>query len=226
MSTVRIPEHESSPIKVLIVDDHDLFRSGLTAMLGAEPDIEVVGQASRGRLGVQLAKELRPDVVLMDVRMPDLDGISATREILVQEPDMRIIAITVASDEATVESAVRAGACGYVLKDSPVTDTIAAVRAAAQGESWLSPRAASAILERIRRDRPNSSGPDDPFAVLSPRETDILRLLAQGMENSEIARELSISPRTAKNHISSVLAKLGMSNRVQAAIYAVRHGVE
>jgi NarL family two-component system response regulator LiaR len=225
MAIARKAEGGTSTIKVLIVDDHDLFRAGLTAMLSVEPDIEIVGQASRGRLGVNLALELRPDVVLMDIRMPDLDGINATREILAQAPLMRIIAITVASDEATVESAIRAGACGYLLKESPVTDTIAAVHAAARGDSWLSPRAASAILDRVRRDRPEA-GPRDPFAMLSPRETEILRLLSRGMENSEIARELSISPRTAKNHISSVLAKLGMSNRVQAAIYAVRHGLE
>ena len=217
---------EESAIHVVIIDDHDLFRSGLTAMLRAEPRIEVVGQASRGTMGVRLAVELQPDVVLMDLCMPDMDGIAATRLILKESPATRIIVLTIASDALTVESALRAGVCGYVLKDGPITDTIAAVRAVAHGESWLSPRAASAALQNIRGRPGVTSGPEDPYAVLSPREIEILRLLAHGMENSEIASELSISPQTAKNHISSVLTKLGMTNRVKAATYAIRHGVE
>jgi DNA-binding NarL/FixJ family response regulator len=214
------------PIGVLIVDDHDLFRAGLAAMLKADPEIEVLAQASRGRLGVQLARELHPQVVLMDLRIPDLDGIDATREIVANDPQARVIALTVSGAEHDVASVVLAGACGYLLKDNSVEDVGAAVRAAAAGESWLSPRAAATVLEKMRREYVEPPSEDDPVGLLSPREMEILRLIAHGLENTQIAAELNISPRTAKNHLSNVLAKLGMTNRVQAAIYAVRHGLD
>lgn len=220
-------EHQSAePIGVLIVDDHDLFRSGLAAILKAEPGIEVLAQASRGRLGVQLARELRPQVILMDLRIPDLDGIAATREIIADAPQARVIALTVSGDEQDVAAAVMAGACGYMLKDNSVEDVAAAVRAAAAGESWLSPRAAATVLEKVRRDHVEPHELADPADLLSPREIEILRLVARGMENAQVAAELNISPRTAKNHLSNVLTKLGMTNRVQAAIYAVRRGLD
>lgn len=214
-------------IGVLVVDDHDLFRTGLATILQAEPDIEIVAQASRGRLGVRLAHELHPDVILMDLRMSDLDGIDAIRQIIETDPGARVIALTVATDERDVESAVIAGACGYLVKDTPVGDILAATRAAANGDSWLSPRAAAAVLDRVRRDH-RASLPQlqsEPLAELSPRELEILRLVARGLENAEIAALLQISPRTAKNHLSRILAKLVVSNRVQAAIYAVKHGI-
>jgi DNA-binding NarL/FixJ family response regulator len=221
------PEQEAQGrIGVLIVDDHDLFRSGLAAILKAEPDMEVLAQASRGRLGVQLASELHPHVILMDLRIPDLDGIDATREIIARDPHARVIALTVSGDEHDVAAAVLAGACGYLLKDTSVEDVGEAVRAAAAGESWLSPRAAATVLEKMRREHIETDGIDDPASILSPRELEILHLIARGLENAQIAAELNISPRTAKNHLSNVLAKLGMTNRVQAAIYAVRHGLD
>jgi DNA-binding NarL/FixJ family response regulator len=213
-------------ISVAVVDDHDLFRTGLVALLKTKPGIDVIAQASRGRLGVQLALELRPQVVLMDLGLPDIDGIVATRQITEQQPHTRVIVLTVASEDGDVEAAVLAGACGYILKDSPVEEITSAIRAAALGEAWLSPRAASAVLEKMRRDHvaaDTSSAP--PPDILSPRELEILRLVARGLENSEIAAELGISPRTAKNHLSNVLTKLGMTNRVQVAIYGVRHGI-
>jgi DNA-binding NarL/FixJ family response regulator len=216
---------ERALIRALVVDDHDLFRTGLASLLGAQADIEVVAQASGGRMGVRLADELRPDVVLMDLRMQDLDGIEATRAILETNPRARVIALTVAADETDVAAAVLAGACGYLVKDSPVDEVVDAIRAAAGGESWLSPRAAGALLDRMRRDhvapRPEPEGTHD----LSPRELEVLGLVARGLENSEIAAELGISPRTAKNHLSSILSKLGMTNRIQAAIFAVRQGL-
>jgi len=212
-------------IGVLIVDDHDLFRTGLASILDGEQDFEIVAQASRGRMGVRLARELRPDVVLMDLRMEDLDGIDAIREIIAAQPSARVIALTVASDERDVEAAVVAGACGYLLKDTPVGDIMAAVRAAAGGNAWLSPRAATAMLDRVRSYHVAPTAAPDPLEALSPRELEILRLVARGMENAEIAAELHISPRTAKNHLSKILAKLVVSNRVQAAIYAVRRGL-
>jgi DNA-binding NarL/FixJ family response regulator len=222
---VRPRGDSDSQIRVLVVDDHDLFRSGLVTMLQAEPDIEVVAQTSNGRMGVNLARELSPAVVLMDLRMPHLDGISATRAILADNPTARVIALTVASGEDDVAAAVLAGACGYLVKDTPLGEVLAAIRAAATGDSWLSPQAASALVARMRRDHVEPSNEPESSANLSPRELDILRLVARGMENAEIAAELHISPRTAKNHLSSVLNKLGVTNRVQAAIFAVRRGI-
>lgn len=213
------------PTRALIVDDHDLFRIGLVAMLNGEQDIDVIGQASRGGMGIRLARELRPQVVLMDLRMPDVDGITATGEILSTNPDTHVIVLTVSEEDSAVESAVLAGACGYMLKDSPAQDIVAAVRAAARGDSWLSPQAAKTVLEKLRRDHVDVPSPSDPATVLSPRELEVLQLIAQGRDNAGIAESLQISPRTAKNHVSSVLAKLGVSNRVEAAIYAVRRGV-
>ncbi len=215
----------SERCRVLVVDDHDLFRAGLGSVLASHPDIDVVAQASGGKMGVRLARELRPDVVLMDLRMPDLDGPAAIQAILEDNPTTRVLALTVASDEADVAAAVVAGACGYLLKDSPIDDVVEAVRAAARGVAWLSPRAAEALLERIRRDY-NEPGPAPELEQdLSPRELEVLQLVARGLDNGEIAAELSISPRTAKNHVSSILAKLEVPNRIQAATYAVRAGL-
>ena len=217
---------DSGPqIGVLVVDDHDLFRTGLVTMLQAEAGIRVVAQASLGRMGVRLAQELRPSVVLMDLRMPDLDGIEATKTIVRNDPSARVIALTVAMDEKDVAAAVLAGACGYLVKDTPIDDVVAAVRAAALGDSWLSPRAATALLDRMRREYVEPSSEPVSRGELSPRELEILRLVARGMENAQIAAELNISPRTAKNHLSSILNKLGVANRVQAAIFAVRSGL-
>ena len=214
-----------APIRVLVVDDHDLFRAGLASVLAGQDGIDVVAQASGGRAAVRLAAELRPDVVLMDMRMPDLDGPAAMQQILAHNPDVRILALTVASDEADVASAVIAGACGYLLKDSPIDDVVEAVRAAARGIAWLSPRAAEALLGRIRRDYVEPGGTPEPEPDLSPREVEVLQLIARGLDNSEIAAELGISPRTAKNHVSSILSKLEVPNRIQAATYAVRSGL-
>jgi len=213
-------------VRVLIVDDHDLFRTGLASLLASQPDMEVVAQASGGRMGVRLALELQPDVVLMDLRMPDLDGPGATRQILARHPDMRVLVLTVASDAADVDAALEAGAIGFVAKDTPIDGVTMAVRAAAQGVAWLSPRAAELVLGRVRAQNTAEESDFVSPEQLSSRELDVLRLIARGMENAEIAEALSISPRTAKNHVSNILAKLGLPGRVQAAIYAVRHGLD
>jgi NarL family two-component system response regulator LiaR len=212
-------------IRVLVVDDHDLFRAGLASLLASQPNIEVVAQASGGRVGVRLADELQPDVVLMDVKMPDLEGPEATREILERHPNMRVLALTVVSSDADVAAVVEAGACGFLAKDTPIDGVVLAVRAAAQGVAWLSPRAAEVVLGRVRREGIEPEPDPGPIEDLSSRELEVLRLIARGMENADIAEELGISPRTAKNHVSNILAKLGLPSRIQAAIYAVRRGL-
>lgn len=219
-------ERQSASIRVLVVDDHDLFRTGLASLLASQPDIEVVAQASGGRMGVRLAEELRPDVVLMDLRMPDLDGPGATRQILALHPATRVLVLTVASDSADVESALEAGATGFMAKDTPIDTVVVAVRAAAQGVAWLSPRAAELVLGRVRQRSVEQQPEPGSLDQLSARELDVLRLIARGKENAEIAETLNISPRTAKNHVSNILAKLGLPGRVQAAIYAVRRGLD
>lgn len=211
--------------RVLVVDDHDLFRTGLVTLLASEPDLEVVAQASSGRSGVRLARELRPDVVLMDLRMPDVDGVQATSLIVQEDSSTSVIVLTVASGEEHVQAALKAGACGFVAKETPIPSLVSAVRAAAEGAAWFSPRAAAVVLGRLRREDPGQAS--DPAADgLSTRELEVLRLIARGLANSEIAETLGISPRTAKNHVSSILAKLGMPSRVQAAVYAVRSGLD
>jgi NarL family two-component system response regulator LiaR len=210
---------------VLVVDDYDLFRAGLAALLSDEPDIEIVAQASGGRMGVRLAHELHPDVVLMDLRMKDLSGIEATRQIVERHPDIRVLALTVASSEADVIAILNAGAAGFLAKDTEIDSAVIAIRAAASGSAWLSPTAARIVLDRIRTTAVEETTDLGRIGQLSTREREVLRLIAIGKENSEIARELHISPRTAKNHVSSILAKLDVPGRVQAAVYAVRQGV-
>lgn len=213
-------------VRVLVVDDHDLFRAGMASLLDSQPGIEVVAQASGGRRGVQLASELRPDVVLMDLRMPDMEGVEATRAILERRPATRVLALTVLTSDDDVAAALQAGASGFLAKDTAIPEIVAAVRAAAGGSAWLSPRAAEVVLGSLRR--PNVDGETDPMETekLSPRELDVLRLIARGKENAQIAEILGISPRTVKNHVSSILAKLGLPSRIQAATYAVRQGLD
>jgi two-component system NarL family response regulator len=217
---------ESGTIRVLLVDDHDLFRTGLASLLSSERDIEVLGQASTGRSGVRLARELQPDVVLMDLRMPDISGHDATRGIVAERPSARVVVLTVSSADEDIEAAVQAGACGFLAKDTPIEEVVAAVRAAASGAAWLSSRAAEVVLGRLRQAQRVRSPAQDPVEDLSLRELEVLHLIARGMANAEIAKELGISPRTAKNHVSSILTKLGLPSRVQAAIYAVRHQLD
>ena len=216
---------ETARTRVLIVDDHDLFRTGLASLMTAEASIDVVAQASGGRMGVRLAAELNPDVILMDLRMPDMTGPEATREIVAHNPDVRVLALTVASEDRDVADALQAGACGFLAKDTPVDSLVVAIHAAASGTAWLSPKAAEVVLGRIRNAPTPQEQENSPLEQLSSRELDVLRLIANGMENAEIASELGISPRTAKNHVSNILTKLGLPSRVQAAVYAVRQGV-
>jgi DNA-binding NarL/FixJ family response regulator len=208
-------------IRVVLVDDHALFRSGLHEQL-EQHGVDVVGEASDGASAVEVVRDAAPDVVLMDVSMPGISGIEATMGIRAVAPTARVIMLTVSADEGEVEESICAGACGYLLKDASVEQILAAIRAAAVGESHLSPRIAASILERVRADPGRPALPGEARAELTERESEVLRLIAEGKENAQIAKDLFISVQTVKNHVSNILAKLEVENRVQAAVQAVQ----
>jgi DNA-binding NarL/FixJ family response regulator len=208
------------PIRIVVVDDHAVFRAALRELLEGA-GFEVVAEAERAEEGIALVRELTPDLVLMDLRLPGVSGIEATRELQETAPSSRVLLITAADGLADAEEAILAGACGYLLKDAPVETIVAGVRAAAEGESPLSPRIAAAFLERFRDDRVVAVGRNP----LTDRELAVLRLMIEGRSNPEIASELEISKQTVKNHVSNVLAKLEVDNRTQAAAEAVRRGL-
>ena len=205
-------------IRVLIVDDHGVVRKGLRMYLGADPEFEIVGEARDGREAVALAHELKPRVVLMDLLMPVMDGISATTAIRRELADTEVIALTSVLEDAAVSEAVRAGAIGYLLKDAESQELITAIKAAAAGKVYLTP----AALTRLMRD---VGAPEKTVETLTPRELDVLRLLAAGKSNREISEALSISDQTVKSHVSHVLDKLGVCSRTQAALYAIQTGL-
>jgi NarL family two-component system response regulator LiaR len=209
-------------IRVLLVDDHTMLRHGLRQTL-QDRGFDVVGEASNGRAGVELAEKLKPDVVVMDLDMPQMNGIEATRAIVESEPGARVLMLTISSDDDDVLEALTAGACGYLLKTAPPEDVARAVAAAHAGDSTISQRVATRLVGRVRDRAERNAGP--PPTDLTPRELEILRLIVEGRENSEIAEILVISLSTVKNHVANVLDKLGMQNRVQAAVYAVRTGL-
>jgi NarL family two-component system response regulator LiaR len=204
-------------IRILIADDHSVVRQGLRMFLGLDPDLEVIGEARDGAEALRLAHELKPDVVLMDLLMPVMDGIAAIGAIRRELPDTEVIALTSVLEDSSVVGAVRAGAIGYLLKDTEADELRRAIKAAAAGQVQLSPKAAARLMHEVR-------APDSPEA-LTAREVDVLRLLAQGRSNKEIARGLTIGEKTVKTHVSNILAKLGVPSRTQAALYAVRIGL-
>jgi DNA-binding NarL/FixJ family response regulator len=187
--------------------------------------MHTVGEASNGKAAVQLVRELRPDVVVMDFSMPMMDGVEATRAILEEDPSARVLMLTISADEAPVLDAMLAGACGYQLKDASAADLVHGVRAAANGQSLISPRIAAHLVKRLRETNPAEPEVEEETTDLTTREVEILRLVAEGKENSQIAGELYISPKTVKNHVASILGKLAIENRVQAAVFAVRTGI-
>jgi len=204
-------------IRILIADDHSVVRQGLRMFLGLDPELEVIGEARDGAEALLRAHELHPDVVLIDLLMPVMDGIAAIGAIRRELPDIEVIALTSVLDDSSVIGAVRAGAIGYLLKDTEADDLCRAIKAAAAGQVQLSPKAAARLMREVR-------APDSPEA-LTEREVDVLRLLAQGQANKQIALNLRIGEKTVKTHVSNILAKLGVPSRTQAALYAVRIGL-
>ena len=212
-------------IRVLIADDQALVRSGFRLILETRSDIDVVGEAENGRRAVALAADAEPDVILMDVRMPELDGIEATRQIVAAGSPARILVLTTFDLDEYVYAAIRAGASGFLLKDVRPRDLVDAIRLVADGNALLGPTVTRRLLDRFAAAVPGGQDRPDPFATLSERELDILRLLAAGLSNAEIAGRLYLGESTVKTHVSSILRKLGVRDRVQAVIVAFEAGL-
>ncbi|HEX6304365.1 MAG TPA: response regulator transcription factor [Anaerolineales bacterium] len=205
------------PIRILIVDDHSVVRQGLQMFLALDPEIEVAGEVGNGAEAVEFVRKVKPDVVLMDLLMPVMDGIEATKIIRRDYPDTEVVALTSVLEDNAVVGAIRAGAIGYLLKDTEADELVRAIKAAAAGQVQLSPKAAERLMREVR-------APESP-EKLTERETDVLRLLAEGKANKEIAQDLTISETTVKTHVSNILMKLDVPSRTQAALYAVRIGL-
>jgi DNA-binding NarL/FixJ family response regulator len=215
---------EEISVRVLLVDDHDLFRTGLRNLL-EERDVQIVGEAATGADAVRLVREVAPDVVIMDLHMPGMSGIEAIRQIASIAPLTRVLVLTISDQDDDVLHAILAGACGYLLKDASVDELIRGIEAAAVGEALVSPSIAGKVLQQVRATAANPEAAETIRAELSQRELDVLKLIASGNDNAMIAAELHISPKTVKNHISNILMKLQIENRIQAAVYAVRSGI-
>jgi DNA-binding NarL/FixJ family response regulator len=210
-------------VRVLVVDDHSLFRRGLTLVLEAEEGIEVVGEGENGEEAILKAEELAPDVVLMDVRMPRIGGIEATRRIAEAQPATKILMLTVSDEEGDLYEAIKAGATGYLLKEISIEEVADAIRAVVQGQTLISPSMASKlIVEFANLAKQSEARQQVPPPRLTDREIEVLRLVAQGMSNRDIAQALSISENTVKNHVRNILEKLHLHSRMEAVMYAVR----
>jgi NarL family two-component system response regulator LiaR len=207
---------------VLLVDDHEMVRIGLAAVLGTEEGIEVVGEAGNGQDGLRLAREYKPDVVLMDLVMEGMDGIETTRRVMEEMPDCRVIVLTSFLDDEKMYPVIEAGAFSYLLKTSRASEIADAIRAAARGQSVLESQVASKMMNRFRRPAQNASLPHEELTV---REMEVLQLIAQGKSNQEVADDLFIGIKTVKYHLTNLFGKLGVEDRTQAAIYAHRHGL-
>lgn len=213
-------EHVTEPpqkIRVLLVDDHHVVRQGLVMFLGLDPELQVVGEAADGAQAVQLADQVMPDVILMDLLMPVMDGLTAIQKIKQAHPEIEIIALTSVLEDDKVYKAVHAGAMGYLLKDTRADELAKAIKAASRGEVQLHPEAAKRLIREVRM-------PESP-EKLTERETEVLRLIAKGLSNKDIAHQLVVSEKTVKTHVSNVLAKLHLPSRTQAALYALREGL-
>jgi NarL family two-component system response regulator LiaR len=208
---------EDMTIRILIVDDHSVVRQGLRMFLGLDPELEVVGEGANGEDALRLARQLRPDVVLMDLIMPGMDGVKATEILRRELPTVEVLALTSVMEDALVVEVVRAGAIGYLLKDTQADELCRAIKAAAAGQVQLSPQAAVRLMREVRA--------PEHLKALTERESEVLQLLAQGLSNKEIAHQLSLGEKTIKTHVSHILGKLGVQSRTQAALDAVRLGL-
>jgi DNA-binding NarL/FixJ family response regulator len=213
------------PVRVLLVDDDDLMRAGLRAVLRSDATVEVVGEAADGRSAVAAARTRRPDVVLMDVRMPDLDGIAATREVLAASPEIRVLILTTFEQDDYIFGALSAGASGFLLKRTSPEELLAAIHTVAAGDSLLSPSVTRIVVDRMARQPVPQEGTDARLADLTPREREVLALIARGLSNSEIGAVLVIEESTVKTHVKRILMKLGLRDRIQAVIFAYETGV-
>ena len=211
----------TTQIRVLIVDDHQIVRKGISALLETETDLSVVGEAANGREAVAMAESLAPDVILMDLVMPEMDGIEATRKIRQHQPDSRVLVLTSFGSDDKLFPAVKAGALGYLLKDTSPQDLLHAIRQAARGQSALNPKVARRLLREFSAD----SELFPPSEPLTEREIEVLRLVARGLTNERIGAQLFISEATVRTHVSHILGKLNLTNRTQAALYALREGL-
>jgi DNA-binding NarL/FixJ family response regulator len=216
-------EAAPDPVCVLIADDHPLFRDGLRALLASAPGVELVGEATTGEEAVSLAADLQPDVVVMDVQMPGIGGIEATRRIVRDGPNIRILVVTMFEDDGTVFQAMRAGARGYVLKGANYAEMVRAIRAVGTGEAIFSPKIAARLMDFFSSIRPTTL--PQAFPQLSDREREILDLIAQGQKNTDIAHHLFLSPKTVRNHVSNILHKLQVADRTEAIIRAREAGL-
>jgi DNA-binding NarL/FixJ family response regulator len=211
----------SKSVKVMIVDDHAIVREGMTMLLGEESEIEVVGEAQDGFEALEIIDGLNPDVILMDLAMPGMDGIEATKQIRQKYPEVQVLVLTSFSDHQRVPDAIQAGAIGYLLKDILKVDLLKAIHSAAVGKPTLHPEAQRKLMQQV-------IAPAAPnlLETLTSRETDVLQLIAQGQSNKEIAAELQLTEGTVKGYVSTILGKLNVADRTQAALYAVKHGIE
>jgi DNA-binding NarL/FixJ family response regulator len=223
MSSATGSTADGLDLRVLVVDDHDVFRRGLVRLL-REDGVDVIGEASGGHAAVRLAEELHPDVVVMDLNMPDLGGTEATRRIVAGAGTARVVVLSVSGNDDDVIDALVAGATGYVGKDEPLERMLSVLRAAADGDTVIPPRVGGEILRRLRS-QPAPAGATEPGASLSERELEVLRLIVDGQDNAAIAQALIISPHTVKNHVASIFEKLSVANRLQASVQALRRGL-
>jgi DNA-binding NarL/FixJ family response regulator len=212
-------------IRVLIADDHAIVRAGLRTLITAEPGMELVGEATGGEEAVVLARTLNPDVAVLDLSMPDLDGLEATRRIKLDQPGVRILILTVHEDEALLREAIRSGASGYIIKHAAEAELVSAIHTVEIGEIYVHPKMIRALLAEPEAAKPPATPSEAPRDVLTPRETDVLRRLAQGYTNRQIAEELSLSIRTVEGHRSNLTEKLALHSRVDLVRYARKHGL-
>lgn len=217
-----------TPIKLMIADDHKLFREGLKALLAVTDDIEIVGESEDGDSAIKKCWELQPDVVLMDINMPGVNGIRATEQILVKQPQPGVIMLTMLEDDASVFNAMRVGARGYLLKGADPQEVLSVIRAVAEGQALFGPAIAVRLMNFFKelQLKPASPKMDSPFPELTERELEVLRLISQGLNNQEIAQKLFLSPKTVRNHITNIFSKLQVADRAQAIVRAREAGVE